>query len=253
VPAQRENLELTWAREGIVSLIEVDGAGENGDPLRDNFPTGKSYVLELNQEGWNGGPKEFYGINFWGFDWAANPFRDVPENAWYYEAVRFAVSMGITAGTSEDSFSPDRPMTRAEFVTFLWRLFGSPEPESAVCGFTDVPTKAWYRKAVLWAVEQGITCGTSAAAFSPDARCTRAQVVTMIWRAVGSPEPESAANPFHDVSANAWYATAVRWAVEQGITAGTSRTTFGPVNSCTRAMGAMFLFRCVLNVWRDGE
>ncbi|MBO4419967.1 MAG: S-layer homology domain-containing protein [Oscillospiraceae bacterium] len=250
VPAERESLELTWAREGIVSLIQVYGAGENGEALWIDFPRGSSFELLLNQmeDGW---PREYYSADFWGFDWAENPFADVSENAWYREAVLFAVSTGITVGTSENSFSPDRVLSRAEFVTFLWRQNGSPEPESVVCPFEDVAANAWYRKAVLWASENGVTSGISPTAFGPNEPCTRAQVVTLLWRNCGSPEPESTEHPFIDVSANAWYAKAVRWAVDQGVTAGTSESTFSPAGPCTRAMAVMFLFRHTLNQWRD--
>ena len=250
VPAERESLTLSWAREGIVALIEVPGAGENDEPLRVDFPTSTEFELLLNQEqdGW---PREFYDAVFWGFDWAENPFRDVPEDAWYHEAVRFAVSMGITEGTSATTFTPCRPLSRAEFITFLWRLFGAPEPEGEECPFTDVPDNSWYRDPVLWAVENGITAGVSDNAFGSGDRCTRAQVMTLLWRAAGSPEPESEDCPFEDVPDNAWFTKAVCWAVEQGITAGTSATTFSPATSCTRAMAVMFLFRHTLNSWRS--
>lgn len=249
LPEDRESLELSWNSEGSVSLIEVDGAGENGEALRIDFPVGRSYQMPLTQMQ-DGRPREYYSATFWGFGWLENPFRDVPESAWYYEAVRFAVSMGITTGTSEDSFTPDRALSRAEFVTFLWRAAGSPEPSSAACPFDDVPETAWYRKAVCWAAETGITGGTAERTFSPKGRCTRAQVVTLLWRANGGSEPTGGAAAFTDVPGDAWYRDAVYWAAAQGITAGISETEFGPTCSCTRAMAVLFLFRHTVNQWR---
>jgi len=142
-----------------------------------------------------------------------NPFTDVPASAYYYDAVLWAADKGITGGTSATTFSPNATCTRAQAVTFLWRAAGSPAPKSGTMPFTDVPAGSYYEQAVLWAVEQGITKGTSDTTFSPNAECTRAQIVTFLWRSQGSPAAGSV-NPFTDVAADAYYASAVLWAVE---------------------------------------
>jgi len=171
------------------------------------------------------------------------PFTDVDVNAYYYDAVKWAVEKGVTTGTSATTFSPDADCTRAQIVTFLWRAMGSPEPTAAENPFVDVKPEDYFYKAVLWAVEKGITNGTSATTFSPNDSCTRAQTVTFLWRAEGSPEPKQAVNPFADVPADAYYTKAVLWAVEKGVTTGTSATTFSPENTCTRAHVVTFLWR----------
>ena len=168
-------------------------------------------------------------------------FIDVPAGAYYYDAVYWAVEHGVTYGTSASTFSPDASCTRAQMVTFLWRAAGSPEPETAVNPFADVSASAYYYEAVLWAVENGITNGTSATTFSPDATVTRGQTVTFLWRNAGS--PVVVGTSFEDVMADAYYATAVAWAAAEGITSGTSATTFSPDNACTRAQIVTFLYR----------
>ncbi|MGM9668559.1 MAG: S-layer homology domain-containing protein, partial [Faecousia sp.] len=171
-------------------------------------------------------------------------FADVTANDYYYDAVQWAVNNGITNGTSETTFSPDAPCTRAHAVTFLWRAAGSPAPKSSEMPFADVVKGSYYEQAVLWAVENGITNGTSAATFSPDAICTRAQAVTFLWRAQGMPAA-GMTNPFTDVASGEYYYNAVLWAVENGITNGTSATTFSPDADCTRAQNVTFLYRCL--------
>ena len=175
---------------------------------------------------------------------AVNPFADVKSGAYYYDAVLWAVKKGITNGTSDTTFSPDEACTRAQVVTFLWRAAGCPAPSGSQLPFTDVVQGSFYEKAVQWAVETGITKGTSATTFSPDATCSRAQIVTFLWRAQGKPVAGTT-NPFTDVAENAYYTNAVLWAVENGITKGTSATTFSPVEDCTRAQIVTFLYRCL--------
>lgn len=154
----------------------------------------------------------------------------------------WAVENGITSGTSATTFSPNAVCTRAQAVTFLWRAAGSPEPGIAENPFTDVASDSYYYKAVLWAVEKGITSGTSATTFSPNVTCSRAQIVTFLWRGQQSPSV-STSGAFTDVSADAYYAKAVDWAVSEGITSGTSATTFSPNANCTRAQIVTFLWR----------
>ena len=176
-------------------------------------------------------------------DGSLNPFQDVPSNAYYSEAVNWAVANNVTNGTSETTFSPDVGCTRAQVVTFLWRAAGQPEPTEGTNPFTDVKEGTYYYKAVLWAAEKGITNGTSETTFDPDETCTRAQIVTFLWRREGKPAPTGANNPFADVKPSAYFGSAVLWAVEKGITNGTSETTFEPNEDCTRAQVVTFLFR----------
>jgi hypothetical protein len=170
------------------------------------------------------------------------PFTDVPSDSYYYTAAAWAVNNGVTGGKASGIFAPSDTCTRAQVVTFLWRAMGSPEPSSTVCPFSDVNSNAYYYKAVLWAVEKGITKGTTDTTFSPDAAVSRAQTVTFQWRAAGSPA-STAANPFVDVASDAYYAGAVAWAVSGKITGGTTATTFSPANPCTRAQIVTFLWR----------
>lgn len=169
-------------------------------------------------------------------------FTDVPTDAYYADAVTWAVEEGITLGTTATTFSPDAPCTRAQALTFLWRCAGSPEPRITEAPFADVSEGAYYYDAVLWAVEEGIALGTSATTFSPDALCTRAQALTFLWRWRNAPTSE-ADLPFADVDPNAYYAQAVKWAVEQGITTGTTATTFSPDALCARVQCVTFLWR----------
>lgn len=173
-----------------------------------------------------------------------NPFTDVPSGAYYEDAVVWAVKKDITSGTSATTFNPDGSCTRAQAVTFLWRAAGSPEPKSAAMPFTDVPAGSYFEKAVLWAVENGITKGTSDTTFSPDASCTRAQIVTFLWRAGGSPAV-SGNSAFSDVAADAYYAAAVAWAEKNGVTGGIGGGLFGSDNTCTRAQIVTFLHRAM--------
>lgn len=172
-----------------------------------------------------------------------NPFTDVPDGAYYHDAVLWALSKNVTSGTSPNTFGPSMDCTRAQVVTFLWRAMGSPEPTGKTNPFTDVSPDAYYYKAVLWAVEKGITKGASDTTFAPDDTVTRAQFVTFLWRAANAPAA-SGTNPFTDVTdTGAYYYNAVLWAVGQGITAGTSATTFGPDDVCNRGQVVTFLCR----------
>ena len=170
-------------------------------------------------------------------------FKDVPVDAYYYEAVKWAAEKGITGGVGNGLFAPNQPCTRAQIVTFLWRAAGSPDPKN-MSSFADVPADAFYAKAVAWAVENGITGGTGDGKFSPDATCTRAQSVTFLYRAAGSPKVSSSAE-FGDVATNAYYADAVAWAAKNGITGGIGGGLFGSDNNCTRAQIVTFLYRSV--------
>ena len=169
-----------------------------------------------------------------------NFFYDVPNDAYYYEAVKWAVEKGITSGIGNDLFGSNDPCTRAQIVTFLWRAAGSPEPK-ALSSFTDVPADAWYAKAVAWAVENGVTAGVGEGLFGSGDTCTRAQSVTFLFKALKAAAKGQA--DFKDVSASDWYAKAVAWAVENGVTAGVGGGLFGSGDDCTRAQIVTFLFK----------
>ena len=169
-----------------------------------------------------------------------NFFYDVPNGAYFYEAVKWAVDKGITNGLSDTMFGPYESCTRAQIVTFLWRAAGSPEPKTA-SSFTDVPANAYYAKAVAWAVENGITNGMTETTFAPNATCTRGQSVTFLYRALKGTASGSA--NFTDVKSDAFYADAINWAVANNVTNGTSNTTFSPNADCTRAEIVTFLYR----------
>ena len=170
-----------------------------------------------------------------------SPFRDVPTDAYYYEAVKWAQKKGITGGIGDGLFGPNQPCTRAQIVTFLWRAADSPEPEGAAAGMTDVAAGSYYEKAVAWAIENGITTGTADGKFSPNAPCIRAQSMTFLFRA--SKASADGAPAFSDVAADAYYAEAVKWATDNGITNGTTSSTFSPAGGCTREQIVTFLWR----------
>ena len=170
-----------------------------------------------------------------------NFFYDVPNNAYFYEAVKWAVKNGITTGVGNDLFAPEQPCTRAQIVTFLWRAAGSPEPKGAASGMTDVVSGSYYEKAVAWAIENGITTGTTTSTFSPDATCTRAQAVTFLARALNAKATSVA--EFSDVPTNSYFADAVAWAAANGVTEGIGGGLFGSDNDCTRGQIVTFLYR----------
>ena len=169
-----------------------------------------------------------------------NFFYDVPNGAYFYEAVKWAVDKGITNGLSDTMFGPYESCTRAQIVTFLWRAAGSPEPKTA-SSFTDVPANAYYAKAVAWAIENGITNGMTETTFAPNATCTRGQSVTFLYRALKG--TASGSTNFTDVKSDAFYTDAINWAVANNVTNGTSNTTFSPNADCTRAEIVTFLYR----------
>ena len=173
----------------------------------------------------------------------ATLFDDVVPGSFYEECVAWAVEEGITNGTDATHFSPNAPCNRAQVVTFLWRAAGKPEPASTVNPFVDVQKDSFYEKAVLWAVEQGITNGLDGSHFGPNEPCNRASVVTFLWRAAGMPEPHASSLPFTDVPAGSWYAAPVLWALENSITNGISATEFGATATCNRAQVVTFLYR----------
>ena len=170
-----------------------------------------------------------------------NFFYDVPNGAYFYEAVKWAVENGITTGVGNDLFAPEQPCTRAQIVTFLWRAAGSPEPKGAASDMTDVVSGSYYEKAVAWAIENGITTGTTTSTFSPDATCTRAQAVTFLARALNAKAASAA--EFSDVPTDSYFADAVAWAAANGVTKGIGGGLFGSDNDCTRGQIVTFLYR----------
>ena len=171
---------------------------------------------------------------------AATSFADVPANAYFADAVKWAVDKDVTNGLSDTMFGPYESCTRTQIVTFLWRAAGSPEPKTA-SSFTDVPVSAYYAKAVAWAIENGITNGMTETTFAPDATCTRGQIVTFLYRALKG--TASGSTNFTDVKSDTFYADAINWAVANNVTNGTSNTTFSPNADCTRAEIVTFLYR----------
>ena len=177
---------------------------------------------------------------------AAEVFIDMPdESNWAHEPIDWAYFNGITSGTTPNTFSPKSVLTRGEVVFFLWKTKGSPEPATTVNPFRDVKENRYFYKAVLWAVENGITKGTSDTTFEPLKKCTRAQTMMFIWIAAGEPEPTVTENPFTDIQADKYYYKAVLWAVENGLTSGVTPEKFGPNQSCTRAQMVNFLYKAV--------
>ena len=198
---------------------------------------------QLSIRGYRGTAAEDYAARYKIPFTALEGFADLAINAYYSDPVAWAVDKKITNGTMPGLFSPDSTCTRAQVVTFLWRAEGEPEPTSKVNPFTDIKEGLYYFEPVLWAVDQKITAGTSTNIFSPNAGCTRGQVVTFLWRAAGQPEPSGGKNPFTDVKPDAYYYKAVLWAVEKGITNGTSADKFSPESTCTRGQIVTFLYR----------
>ena len=179
-----------------------------------------------------------------GADCPGRIFSDMPSAGhWAHLPIDWALTRHITAGTGNGRFSPGAGCTRAQAVTFLWRAAGSPAPQSQSCPFRDVAATAYYRSAVLWAYENGVTSGTGSGCFSPNKVCTRAQIITFLWHAKGEPQASGAAMPFRDVSENAYYRIPVAWAVANGVTGGTGSGTFSPNRTCTRAQIVTFLYK----------
>ncbi|MDO4553408.1 MAG: S-layer homology domain-containing protein, partial [Bacillota bacterium] len=204
--------------------------------------TGELIPVECRYEN---GKMIFATVHFSSYIVGVFPFTDVAADAYYYNAVLWALTNEITTGTSDTTFGPDLPCTRAQMVSFLWRAYGSPEPTTTETPFTDVSESDYFFKAVLWAVEQGITTGVTDTAFEPDATVSRGQTAAFLYRAAGSPAV-TADNPFGDVSQGEYYYDAVLWAVEQGVTTGTSETAFSPALPCTRAQIVTLLYRALV-------
>ena len=240
--------DRTTARQGTTVTLTVspdDGYAVNTVTVTDFF--GNRVEVSRNSDGTYSFLMPYSQVTVSVTFAAEDPvvFTDVPAGEWYYNAVYWAVENGVTDGTSDTLFSPGRDVTRAEMVTFLWRAAGSPEPTTTVNPFEDVSSSAYYYDAVLWAVENGITDGVSDTEFDPDGKCTRAQMVTFLWRAENEPDVGTS-NPFEDVDEEEYYYEAILWAAANGITDGMTDTTFVPGGNCTRAQAVTFLYRTMV-------
>ena len=230
----------------VTSIIRIVRDGDRfrvtyhlGDIYGEDMGTRYAVFTRTTYEG-----RQYWSLLYMGKTEPASgmPFLDVMASDYYAEPIAWAYEESVTSGTSDLSFSPESTCTRGQIVTFLWRAMGQPEPKQTTNPFTDVKTSDYYYKPVLWAVEQGVTLGTSGTTFSPDAPCTRAHVVTFLWRAEGQPDA-GGANPFADVPAGQYYTSAVLWAVSRNITKGTDATHFSPDSPCTRGQIVTFLYR----------
>ena len=240
---------LTFQTNGGSRISSISGSYGRTIDLSDYTPTRTGYSFD----GWYANESLSRSITqvrltgdttvYAGWTLTGNPFTDVDEDDYYYDAVQWAVANGVTTGTTSTRFSPDTICTRAQMVTFLWRAVGSPAA-SGTLPFTDVSTDAYYYDAVRWAYRNGVTVGTTSTTFSPDRQVTRAQVTTMLYRYNNAPAV-SGSMPFADVPTDAYYYNAVRWAVANGITQGTTSTTFSPARGCTRAQIVVFLYRAM--------
>ena len=224
-----QTFTITPDKGYAVSNVKIDGKSIGAVKSYTFENVKKSHTIEVIFMKANGNPQT--GV-----------FVDVATGSYYEDAVDWAVKNGITTGTGNNYFTPDGICTRAQAVTFLWRVAGSPTPKTEAMPFEDVLDGSYYYEAVLWAVENGITVGTSATTFSPELTCSRAHIVTFLWRAANSPSVKTD-NPFTDVAADAYYIDAVLWAVKHKITVGTTLSTFSPDEGCTRAQIVTFLYR----------
>ena len=225
-----QTFTITPDKSYAVSNVKIDGKSIGAVKSYTFENVSRTHTIEVIFMKANGNPQT--GV-----------FVDVATGSYYEDAVDWAVGNGITQGTDATHFAPDGICTRAQAVAFLWRAAGSPKPETRTMPFADIPAGSYYYDAVLWAVENGITKGTSDTTFSPNMTCTRAQIVAFLWRSEKSPAASSR-NPFADVKSTAYYADAVLWAVREDITKGTTNTTFSPNADCTRAQIVTFLWRC---------
>jgi len=225
-----QTFTITPDKSYAVSNVKIDGKSIGAVKSYTFENVRRTHTIEVIFMKANGNPQ-------------AGVFVDVATGSYYEDAVDWAVENGITQGTDDTHFSPDGICTRAQAVTFLWRAAGSPKPETRTMPFTDIPAGSYYYDAVLWAVENDITKGTSDTTFSPNMTCSRAQIVTFLWRSEKSPAVGTA-NPFADVKSAAYYADAVLWAAKKDITKGTTNTTFSPDADCTRSQIVTFLWRC---------
>lgn len=243
--ASREAMEAQGA-------VNIDAAAHSNEKEILMSANARYRVLDVgdmtvtHQDPWDDAPitetRSYIRVELLAPETPANPFVDVAEGAYYYDPVLWAVKQGVTNGVDETHFAPGGSASRAQIVTFLWRAAGMPEPKSAGNPFQDVSRDAYFCKAVLWALENGITTGIDKTHFAPGKLCTRGEFVTFLHRANGGGKAEGK-NPFTDVAKGSFYYDAVLWALENGITKGTDDTHFSPMNRCTRGDAVTFLYR----------
>ena len=245
--ATGDTVTVTVSADSGYTLETLTASDDSGSSMDLSIvKLGKTYTFQMPASGVT------VSATFMEDNSVLNDFVDVPTNAYYFDAVKWASENNITGGIGNYRFGPDETCTRAQIVTFLWRAAGQPAPSSRAMRFTDVKTSSYYADAVRWAVESGITTGTSKTTFGPDERCTRAQIVTFLYRSEqisggGMADAWSFRNPFTDVDTGSYYGEAVMWAVANGITGGTSSTRFSPNAACTRAQVVTFLWRAMAN------
>ena len=234
----------SWAFAGCTKLAEVWFRGD-APKLGERVFLGDTAAVwyPQNNDTWNEDVMRNQGGKLTWTAYVPRPFDDVPVGAWYEGSLLWAMDSGITSGLTATEFGPGTDCNRAHVVTFLWRAAGCPEPASTEHPFVDVKEGDFYYKAVLWAVENGVTNGVDATHFGATKACNRAQVVTFLYRAMGNPEITTESSPFTDVQAGQWYVSPILWAVENGITNGMSADTFGVDTTCNRAQVVTFLYR----------
>ena len=247
-----ETICFTGDAPGIGKSGSLDSGTPFGDVVDNRNPKDTRITANVyypaDNETWTEEVREaFGGLVTWIPYNPANPFRDVPVDAFYEESVLWALENNITSGATATTFNPGGQCQRAQVVTFLWRAAGCPMPTAVENPFVDVKESDYYYNAVLWAVEKGITAGVDATHFAPMQSCSRAQVVAFLYRAMGSPKVSAESSPFTDVVAGEWYELPVLWAVENGITAGLTPDTFGVNTVCNRAQVVTFLYRTYVN------
>ena len=232
-----------FAFMGCTELSEIVFCGDVPDWGYDVFRFVKATVYYPGDNStWNESSLVDHGGTLSWIPYAPLPFTDLTPSSFCYDPIVWAVEQGITSGTSDTTFSPAASCNRAQAVTFLWAAAGKPEPTITEHSFVDVPKGSFCEKAVLWAVEKGITTGTDETHFSPLATCNRATIVTFLYKAFNSPEVSAADNPFEDVPYESWYTVPALWAKEAGITSGTDTTHFSPASICNRAQIVTFLY-----------
>ncbi len=241
----KTNFSETILPDGVTGTLS---ANYSAATVEAKLTKGMTYYAAHEAE-FDSGEYELIGMDQWEIDTTSGigadsktPFTDVEDTDYFAAPVAWAYKAGVTAGTSDTTFGPNETCTRGQIVTFLWAAAGKPEPVTTVNPFSDVKESDYYYEAVLWAAENGITAGTGDGKFSPKESCTRGQIVTFLWSYEGKDTPDASANPFSDVKESDYYYAAVQWAVENGVTAGTSTTTFSPSAACTRAHAVTFLY-----------
>ena len=244
--ASREAMEAL----GAICIDAVSSSSEKEILMNDHaqyriLDVGNMAIV--HQDPWEEEPSTLYRayvkVELLAPEQPAPSFEDVPEKAYYHDAVYWAAENGVVSGTSEGKFNPGKTCTRAELLTMLWRAAGSPDASQVELPFTDTDSDDYWYRAAQWACREKITTGATASTFGPKAPCTRAQTVSFLWAAQGKPQPQGSENPFTDLKEGKFYYKAALWAYENGVTSGATATTFAPNKPCTRAQAVTFLYK----------